>query len=121
MKTESTNVALISSLISKYQTKANEGILQNLAETIFKDMTYEVEVKDARANGSNKSKVNTTHKEARTSNVYDSKVNAEANKAVNSLSASQRKIKAEEVFGKDAVANMKDDEIKDALRDYEKV
>lgn len=120
MKTESTNVALISSLISKYQTKANEGILQNLAETIFKDMTYEVEVKDARANGSNKSKVNTTHKETRTSNVYESKVNAEANKAVNSLSASQRKTKAEEIFGKDAVANMKDEEIKSALRDYEK-
>ena len=120
MKTESTNVALISSLISKYQTKANEGILQNLAETIFKDMTYEVEVKDARANGSNKSKVNTTHKETRTSNVYESKVNAEANKAVNSLSASQRKTKAEGIFGKDAVANMKDEEIKSALRDYEK-
>lgn len=120
MKTESTNVALISSLISKYQTKANEGILQNLAETIFKDMTYEVEVKDARANGSNKSKVNTAHKETRTSNVYESKVNAEANKAVNSLSASQRKTKAEEVFGKDAIANMKDEEIKSALRDYEK-
>lgn len=120
MKTESTNVALISSLISKYQTKANEDILQDLAETIFKDITYEVEVKDMKGNGSNKSKANTTHKETRTSNVYESKVNAEANKAVNSLSASQRKTKAEEVFGKDAVANMKDGEIKDALRDYEK-
>ena len=120
MKTESTNVALISSLISKYQTKANEDILQNLAETIFKDMTYEVEVKDTRGNGSNKSKVNTTHKETRTSNVYESKVNAEANKAVNSLSASQRKTKAEGIFGKDAVANMKDEEIKNALKDYEK-
>lgn len=120
MKTESTNVALISSLISKYQTKANEDILQNLAETIFKDITYEVEVKDTRGNGSNKSKANTTNKETRTSNVYESKVNAEANKAVNSLSASQRKTKAEEVFGKDAVANMKDEEIKSALRDYEK-
>lgn len=120
MKTESTNVALISSLISKYQTKANEDILQNLAETIFKDITYEVEVKDTRGNGSNRSKANTTHKETRTSNVYESKVNAEANKAVNSLSASQRKTKAEEIFGKDAVANMKDEEIKSALRDYEK-
>lgn len=120
MKTESTNVALISSLISKYQTKANEDILQNLAETIFKDMTYEVEVKNTRGNGSNKSKANTTHKETRTSNVYESKVNAEANKAVNSLSASQRKTKAEGIFGKDAVANMKDEEIKSVLRDYEK-
>lgn len=120
MKTESTNVALISSLISKYQTKANEDILQNLAETIFKDITYEVEVNDTRGNGSNKSKANTTHKETRTSNVYESKVNADANKAVNSLSASQRKTKAEGVFGKDAVANMKDEEIKSALRDYEK-
>lgn len=120
MKTESTNVALISSLISKYQTKANEGILQNLAETIFKDMTYEVEVKDTKGNGNNATKVNTTRKETRSSNVYESKVNAEANKAVNSLSASQRKMKAEEVFGKDAVANMKDKEIKSALRDYEK-
>lgn len=120
MKTESTNVALISSLISKYQTEANEGILQNLAETILKDMTYEVEVKDTKGNGNNKTPVNTTHKETRTSNVYDKKVNADANKAVNSLSASQRKAKAEGVFGKDAVANMKDNEIKDALRDYEK-
>ena len=120
MKTESTNVALISSLISKYQTKANEGILQNLAETIFKDMTYEVEVKDTKGNGNNKTPVNTTHKETRTSNVYEKKVNADANKAVNSLSASQRKTKAEGIFGKDAVANMKDNEIKDALRDYEK-
>lgn len=120
MKIESTNVALISSLISKYQTEANKGILQNLAETILKDMTYEVEVKDTRGNGNNKSKVNTTHKETRTSNVYESKVNAEANKAVNSLSASQRKMKAEGVFGKDAVAKMKDEEIKNALKDYEK-
>lgn len=120
MKTESTNVALINSLISKYQTEANKAVLQNLAETIFKDVTYEVEVKDVRGNGNNKSKVNTTHKETRTSNVYENKVNAEANKAVNSLSASQRKTKAEGIFGKDAVANMKDEEIKDALRDYEK-
>lgn len=120
LKTESTNVALISSLISKYQTEANKAVLQNLAETIFKDATYEVEVKDVRGNGNNKSKVNTTHKETRTSNVYENKVNAEANKAVNSLSASQRKTKAEGIFGKDAIANMKDEEIKDALRDYEK-
>lgn len=120
LKTESTNVALISSLISKYQTEANKAVLQNLAETIFKDATYEVEVKDVRSNGNNKSKVNTIHKETRTSNVYENKVNAEANKAVNSLSASQRKTKAEGIFGKDAVANMKDEEIKDALRDYEK-
>lgn len=120
LKTESTNVALISSLISKYQTEANKAVLQNLAETIFKDITYEVEVKDTVGNGNNKHKTNTTHKETRTSNVYESKVNAEANKAVNSLSASQRKTKAEGIFGKDAIANMKDEEIKDALRDYEK-
>lgn len=120
LKTESTNVALISSLISKYQTEANKDILQNLAETIFKDITYKVEVKDTINKGGNTTPVNTTHKETRTSNVYESKVNADANKAVNSLSASQRKTKAEEIFGKDAVANMKDDEIKDALKDYEK-
>lgn len=120
MKTESTNVALISSLISKYQTEANKGILQNLAETILKDVTYEVEVKDTKGNGNNRTPVNTTHKETRTSNVYEKKVNADANKAVSSLSASQRKTKAEQVFGKDAVANMKDEEIKDALKDYEK-
>lgn len=120
LKTESLNVALISSLISKYQTEANKGILQNLAETILKDMTYEVEVQDTKGSGGNTTPVNTTHKETRTSNVYESKVNTDANKAVNSLSASQRKTKAEEVFGKDAVANMKDEEIKDALRDYEK-
>jgi TP901 family phage tail tape measure protein len=120
LKTESTNVALISSLISKYQTEANKDILQNLAETILKDMTYEVEVQDTKGSGGNTTSVNTTHKETRTSNVYESKVNADANKAVNSLSASQRKTKAEEVFGKDAVAKMKDEEIKDALKDYEK-
>ena len=120
LKTESLNVALISSLISKYQTEANKGILQNLAETTLKDMTYEVEVQDTKGSGGNTTPVNTTHKETRTSNVYESKVNTDANKAVNSLSASQRKTKAEEVFGKDAVANMKDEEVKDALRDYEK-
>lgn len=120
LKTESTNVALISSLISKYQTEANKDILQNLAETIFKDVTYKVEVKNTVGSGGNTTPVNTTHKETRTSNVYESKVNADANKAVNSLSASQRKTKAEEVFGKDAVAKMKDEEIKDALKDYEK-
>lgn len=120
LKTESTNVALISSLISKYQTETNKDILQNLAEIIFKDITYKVEVEDTIDKGGNTTPVNTTHKETRTSNVYESKVNADANKAVNSLSASQRKTKAEEVFGKDAVANMKDNEIKDALRDYEK-
>lgn len=120
LKTESTNVALISSLISKYQTEANKDILQNLAETIFKDVTYKVEVKNTVGSGGNTTPVNTTHKETRASNVYESKVNADANKAVNSLSASQRKTKAEEVFGKDAVAKMKDEEIKDALKDYEK-
>lgn len=120
LKTESTNVALINSLISKYQTEANKDILQNLAETIFKDITYKVEVKNTVGSGGNTTPVNTTYKETRTSNVYENKVNADANKAVNSLSASQRKTKAEKVFGKDAVANMKDEEIKDALKDYEK-
>lgn len=120
LKTESTNVVLISSLISKYQTKANEAVLQNLAETIFKDITYEVEVKDVAGNGNNRYRTNTTHKETKISNIYDSKINAEANKAVNSLSTSRRKTKAEEIFGKDAVANMKDEEIKEALRNYEK-
>lgn len=120
LKTESTNVALISSLISKYQTKANEAVLQNLAETIFKDITYEVEVQDVVGNGNNRHRTNTTHKETKVSNIYDSKINAEANKAVNSLSTSQRKTKAEEIFGKDAVADMKDEEIKEALRNYEK-
>lgn len=120
LKTESTNVALISSLISKYQTEANKDILQNLAETIFKDITYKVEVEDTVGSGGNTTPANTTHKETRTSNVYESKINADANKAVNSLSVSQRKTKAEEVFGKDAVAKMKDEEIKDALKDYEK-
>lgn len=120
LKTESTNVALISSLISKYQTKANEAVLQNLAETIFKDITYEVEVKDVAGNGNNRHRTNTTHKETKVSNIYDSKINAEANKAVNSLSTSRRKMKAEEIFGKDTVADMKDEEIKEALRNYEK-
>ena len=58
LKTESTNIALISSLISKYQTEANKAVLQNLAETIFKDITYEVEVKDTVGNGNNKHKTN---------------------------------------------------------------
>ena len=120
LKTESTNVALISSLISKYQTEANKAVLQNLAETIFKDITYEVEVKDTVGNGNNKHKTNTTHKETKTSNIYDSKVNAEANKAVNSLSTAQQKTRAEEIFGKDAIKDMDEEEIKEALKDYEK-
>lgn len=120
LKTESTNVALISSLISKYQTEANKAILQNLAETIFKDITYEVEVKDTVGNGNNKHKTNTTHKETKTSNIYDSKVNAEANKAVNSLSTAQQKTRAEEIFGKDAIKDMDEEEIKEALKNYEK-
>lgn len=120
LKTESTNVALISSLISKYQTEANKAVLQNLAETIFKDITYEVEVKDTVGNGNNKHKTNTTHKEIKTSNIYDSKVNAEANKAVNSLSTAQQKTRAEEIFGKDAIKDMDEEEIKEALKNYEK-
>lgn len=120
LKTESTNVALISSLISKYQTEANKAVLQNLAETIFKDITYEVEVKDTVGNGNNKHKINTTHKETKTSNIYDSKVNAEANKAVNSLSTAQQKTRAEEIFGKDAIKDMDEGEIKEALKNYEK-
>lgn len=120
LKTESTNVALISSLISKYQTEANKAVLQNLAETIFKDITYEVEVKDTAGNGNNKHKTNTTHKETKTSNIYDSKVNAEANKAVNSLSTAQQKTRAEEIFGKDAIKDMDEEEIKEALKNYEK-
>ena len=120
LKTESTNVALISSLISKYQTEANKAVLQNLAETIFKDITYEVEVKDTVGNGNNKHKTNTTHKETKTSNIYDSKVNAEANKAVNSLSTAQQKTRAEEIFGKDTIKDMDEEEIKEALKNYEK-
>lgn len=120
LKTESTNVALISSLISKYQTEANKAVLQNLAETIFKDITYEVEVKDTVGAGNNKHKTNTTHKETKTSNIYDSKVNADANKAVNSLSTAQQKTRAEEIFGKDAIKDMDEEEIKEALKNYEK-
>lgn len=120
LKTESTNVALISSLISKYQTEANKAVLQNLAETIFKDITYEVEVKDTVGTGNNKHKTNTTHKETRTLNIYDSKANAEANKAVNSLSTAQQKTRAEEIFGKDAIKDMDEDEIEEALKNYEK-
>lgn len=120
LKTESNNVALISSLISKYQNDNNEAVLQNLAETILKDITYEVDVKDVKGNGNNRHTTNTTHKETKTSNIYDSKVNAETNKKVNSLSTAQQKTRAEEIFGKDAVKDMDEGEIKDALKNYEK-
>ena len=113
LKTETNNLALIDSIISKYKTDKNKDYLDNFGELLTKEATY------------NTYKHNSEGKKAisgeKTENVFEKAIKNRANKIINEKSTDEQKEYAEQIFGKDAVANMKDDEeIKNAILNYEK-
>ena len=112
-KTETNNLALIDSIISKYKTDKNKDYLDNFGELLTKEATY-----NTYKHNSKGEKVISGEK---TENVFEKSIKNRANKIINEKSTDEQKEYAEQIFGKDAVANMKDDEeIKDAILNYEK-
>lgn len=113
LKTETNNLALIDSIISKYKTDKNKDYLDNFGELLTKEVTY-----DTYKHNSKGEKVISGEK---TENVFEKAIKNKANKIIDEKSTDEQKEYAEQIFGKDAVANMKDDEeIKDAILNYEK-
>ena len=113
LKTETNNLALIDSIISKYKTDKNKDYLDNFGELLTKEVTY-----NTYKHNSKGEKVISGEK---TENVFEKSIKNRANKIINEKSTDEQKEYAEQIFGKDAVANMKDDEeIKNAILNYEK-
>lgn len=113
LKTEINNMALIDSIISRYKTDENKDYLDNFSELLTKEVTY-----NTYKHNSKGEKVISGEK---TENVFEKSIKNRANKIINEKSTDEQKEYAEQIFGKDAVANMKDDEeIKDAILNYEK-
>jgi TP901 family phage tail tape measure protein len=113
LRTEANNMALIDSIISKYKTDKNKDYLDNFGELLTKKVTY-----DTYKHNSEGEKVISGEK---TENVFEKAIKNRANKIINEKSTDEQKEYAEQIFGKDAVANMKDDEeIKNAILNYEK-
>ena len=112
IKIESNNVALINSLINKYKTNKNEAYLNNLGELLTKKVTY-----DTYKHNEKGEKV--ISGEA-TTDIFGSAINKKANKTINEMSKKEQKKYAEQIFGKEAVAELNKDEIKQALLNYEK-
>lgn len=113
LKTETNNLALIDSIISKYKTDKNKDYLDNFGELLTKEATY-----NTYKHNSKGEKVISGEK---TENVFEKAIKNRANKIINEKSTDEQKEYAEQIFGKDAVANMKDDEeIKNAILNYEK-
>lgn len=113
LKTETNNLALIDSIISKYKTDKNKDYLDNFGELLTKEATY-----NTYKHNSEGEKVISGEK---TENVFEKAIKNRANKIINEKSTDEQKEYAEQIFGKDAVANMKDDEeIKNAILNYEK-
>lgn len=113
LKTETNNLALIDSIISKYKTDKNKDYLDNFGELLTKEATY-----DTYKHNSKGEKVISGEK---TENVFEKSIKNRANKIINEKSTDEQKEYAEQIFGKEAVANMKDDEeIKNAILNYEK-
>lgn len=112
IKIESNNVALINSLINKYKTNKNEAYLNNLGELLTKKVTY-----DTYKHNEKGEKV--ISGEA-TTDIFGSAINRKANKTINEMSKKEQKKYAEQIFGKEAVAELNKDEIKQALLNYEK-
>ena len=106
-------MALIDSIISKYKTDKNKDYLDNFGELLTKEVTYDTYKYN--------SKGEKTISGEKTENVFEKTVKNRANKIINEKSTDEQKEYAEQIFGKDAVANMKDDEeIKNAILNYEK-
>lgn len=113
LKTETNNMALIDSIISRYKTDENKDYLDNFSKLLTKEVTY-----NTYKHNSKGEKVISGEK---TENVFEKSIKNRANKIINEKSTDEQKEYAEQIFGKDAVANMKDDEeIKDAILNYEK-
>ena len=113
LKTETNNLALIDSIISKYKTDKNKDYLDNFGELLTKEATY-----NTYKHNSKGEKVISGEK---TENVFEKAIKNRANKIINEKSTDEQKEYAEQIFGKDAVDNMKDsEEIKDAILNYEK-
>lgn len=113
LKTETNNLALIDSIISKYKTDKNKDYLDNFGELLTKEATY-----NTYKHNSKGEKVISGEK---TENVFEKSIKNRANKIINEKSTDEQKEYAEQIFGKEAVANMKDDEeIKNAILNYEK-
>lgn len=113
LKTETNNLALIDSIISKYKTDKNKDYLDNFGELLTKEVTYDTYKYN--------SKGEKTISGEKTENVFEKAIKNRANKIINEKSTDEQKEYAEQIFGKDAVANMKDDEeIKNAILNYEK-
>lgn len=113
LKTETNNMALIDSIISKYKTDENKDYLDNFSELLTKEAAY-----NTYKHNSKGEKVISGEK---TENVFEKSIKNRANKIINEKSTDEQKEYAEQIFGKEAVANMKDDEeIKDAILNYEK-
>ena len=113
LKTETNNLALIDSIISKYKTDNNKDYLDNFGELLTKEVTYDTYKYN--------SKGEKTISGEKTENVFEKAIKNRANKIINEKSTDEQKEYAEQIFGKDAVANMKDDEeIKNAILNYEK-
>lgn len=113
LKTETNNMALIDSIISKYKTDKNKDYLDNFSELLTKEVTY-----NTYKHNSKGEKVISGEK---TENVFEKSIKNRANKIINEKSTDEQKEYAEQIFGKEAVDNMKDsDEIKNAILNYEK-
>lgn len=113
LKTETNNMALIDSIISKYKTDKNKDYLDNFGELLTKKVTYDTYKYN--------SKGEKTISGEKTENVFEKTIKNRANKIINEKSTDEQKEYAEQIFGKEAVDNMKDsEEIKDAILDYEK-
>ena len=113
LKTETNNMALIDSIISKYKTDKNKDYLDNFGELLTKEVAYDTYKYN--------SKGEKTISGEKTENVFEKAIKNKANKVINEKSADEQKQYAEQIFGKDAVDNMKDsEEIKNAILNYEK-
>ena len=113
LKTETNNLALIDSIISKYKTDKNKDYLDNFGELLTKEVTYDTYKYN--------SKGEKTISGEKTENVFEKAIKNRANKIINEKSTDEQKEYAEQIFGKEAVDNMKDsDEIKNAILNYEK-
>lgn len=113
LKTETNNMALIDSIISKYKTDKNKDYLENFGELLTKEVTYDTYKYN--------SKGEKTISGEKTENVFEKTIKNRANKIINEKSTDEQKEYAEQIFGKEAVDNMKDsEEIKNAILNYEK-
>lgn len=113
LKTETNNMALIDSIISKYKTDKNKDYLDNFGELLTKEVTYDTYKYN--------SKGEKTISGEKTENVFEKTIKNRANKIINEKSTDEQKEYAEQIFGKEAVDKMKDsEEIKNAILNYEK-